>query len=181
VAGAGTAPNRSHLEQIHTVRSALAAEFDAALGLTDSLHYTLGDPYQAVRDVVGSGTSTPHRCDAQVEITVRFVLDGKGRPQWSKQENGYRLQGSLHGDSERTASVVGAPPTIRPARETVNGRPEFRNDFVAYGDFVLKAELRTRKRAALGTVQVGLTDALRREYPEPAEAYPEAVADIERH
>ena len=102
--GAPAADERELLD----VRRALAQEFDAALGFIERLGYNLDDHYHAVRHVVAPSTPAPAPSKSRItpRLAVRFVLDSKGRPQYSKKEQGYWLQAWLENAPERTASVV---------------------------------------------------------------------------
>ncbi len=160
--GADDVRSRQELQEVRTL---LAREFDAALGLIERLGYSLDDHYQAVRHVVGEAVPTARGRPRAPSVQVRFVLDGKGQPQWSRKENGYWLQTWVEDAPDRAASVVWRMhPTMRPTRETVDAGPEFRKDFVAYDDFALRADLRTRNRVAIRTVDARLSDALREQY-----------------
>jgi hypothetical protein len=69
--------------------------------------------------------------------------------------------------------------SIAPARETVDTRPEFRKDFVAHGDFTLRADLRTKNRAPLRSLDTGLSEALARQYAgAPSAELQKALEDI---
>jgi hypothetical protein len=186
IAAAGPSADPRMARELADVRTALAKEFDAALGFIESLGYSLDDHYQAVRHVVGSeDLRTPARRALRPapSIRARFVLDRKGRPQWSDDKNGYWLQASIDDAPEKTGSAVWRMHrSIRPARETIDARPEFRKDFVAHGDFTLRADLRTKTRTVAQSVERTLIDALEAEYPgRRAKPLQKALDDIATH
>ena len=172
--------------RLSAVRDSLAREFATAVGFIQRLGYNLDDHYIGVRDVLGRKVSRARVGPTPKEtptIGAQFVVDGRGRPQWSKRENGYWLQTWLSAAPERTASVVWRlHRSIQPAQQTIKAAPEFRKDFVAHGDFTLRADLRTKQRAAAGSVRRGLVDALEEQYPgRRAKALQEALTDIAAH
>jgi hypothetical protein len=187
VTAAGAKSDPGDVRELAEVRAALAKEFDAALGFIEGLGYGLDDHYQAVRHVVSSQDprATRRRNDVRPKpwISVRFVLDGKGRPQWSNREKGYWLQAWIDDAPDKTASVVWRmDPSITPARETVGTRPEYRKDFVAHGDFMLKADLRTKGRALIRSVRRPLVEGLEAHYPgSRPKPLREAIEDIAQH
>ena len=91
--------NPSDIRELSAIRTALSREFDAALGLIESLGYTLDDHYHAVRHIMSQQVpaSAAKVSAARPEISARFVVDKKGRPQYSRKENGYWLQAWLTG------------------------------------------------------------------------------------
>jgi hypothetical protein len=155
--------------QLSAVRDSLAHELAAAVGFIERLGYRLDDHYIGVAQILsGKVTRAPVGPAPKEKATIgaRFVLDRRGRPQWSKAEKGYWLQTWLNDAPDRTASVVWRMhPTIQPSQETTEAAPEFRKDFVANGDFTVRADLRTKQRAAAGSVRRGLVDALEEQYP----------------
>jgi hypothetical protein len=179
-AGIATADD---LHRLSEVRRELAQELDNAVGFIERLGYRLDDHYIGVHDILASKVTRGLVGTGPKElptIAARFVLDRRGRPQWSKRENGYWLQTWLECAPGGTASVVWRlHSTIRPVRETVEAAPEFRKDFVAHGDFTLRAELRTKRRAAVASVSRGLAEALDEQYPGGrAKPLQDALADI---
>jgi hypothetical protein len=197
VTAAGSAAQPRDAAELATVRSTLAGEFDRTMTFIQSLGYGLHDHYLGVRDVLQSSaiatlapsgsraTVSPARVTAtrpKPGITARFVLDKKGRPQWSNKENGYWLQVSIDDAPSPAASVVWRMhPSISPSRETVDARPEFRKDFVAYGNFVIRADVRNKKRKAITRLEQALSDALQRQYPgRQPKAVQKAMVDIAR-
>jgi hypothetical protein len=194
VTAAGTAANPRDEAELAAVRSNLADEFDRTMKFIESLGYGLHDHYLGVRDVLqsavttsgapgGRTTASPARVMTtrpKPRIAAHFVLDKKGRPQWSNNENGYWLQVSVDDAPARAASVLWRMhPTISPTRETVNARPESRKDFVAYGDFVIRADVRNKARGVIAPLEQTLSEALQREYPgRQANAVQKAIQDI---
>jgi hypothetical protein len=176
-------PGPPGADALRQVRSELSREFDAALGFIEQLGYTLDDHYLAVRHVVGRAAgSTVPRVESP-SLNVRFVLDKKGEPQWSRRVSGYWLQAWLDDAPTRTASVTWQlHPMITPAQETVDTRAEFRKDFVTHGDFTVRARLRDEAKGTFTVLSEGVTDALRREHAGARrKAVREAIDDIAKH
>jgi hypothetical protein len=160
-----TSATQDAQRELVEVRQALTQELDAALGFIEQLGYGLDDHYQAVRHAAVAGQAVSAKVARTPTVEARFVLDDEERPQYSRKARGYWLQAWLEGAPERTASVVWRMhPSIAPSQETVDTRPLFRKDFVAHGDFTLRADLRTKNRAPIRTLSAGLHDALSRQY-----------------
>lgn len=171
--------------ELTAVRAKLAQEFDKALGFIEKLGYQLDDHYLAVREVVQPGLykSVQAAPAPRASLGIRLVLDGKQRPQWSGKENGYWLQAWVNDAPERVQSVVWhMHPSISPSRETMDAPPEFRKDFVAHGDFTLRADLRSKTRTVIRRLDTTLAEALRREYPgKQSKPLQDAIDDIAQH
>jgi hypothetical protein len=113
-------------------------------------------------------------------IHVRFVLNKRGRPQYSRAEGGYWLRAWVKAAPSAVTSVVWRmDPSITPRQETVETPPEFQKDFVAHGDFIVRADLRTKRRAIIARLKRSLSSALLQEHISPrSKAVRQALDEI---
>jgi pYEATS domain-containing protein involved in immunity len=119
---------------------------------------------------------------AAPKIRAEFVLDPGGRPRAENRDNRnhYKIRLFVADVPQDTYAVTYKlhPSYYNPVREVRRGTNEFEEVITSYGDYVVKAEMRSKKSVDIDATD--LSRALKETYgPTPAGPISEAIQDLE--